>query len=83
MSQINDEILGWVRYPNEPPAGFDDRIPYDDVAEGFRADAHNDALPSEVREMAVATLAELERRWADRQETIAAVPLGRRMGRRL
>ncbi|MDR1064750.1 MAG: hypothetical protein LBL25_00070 [Oscillospiraceae bacterium] len=65
MSKIDKELLGWVLYPDEPPAGFDDRIPYDDMAEGLRLQA---VYPrEEIREMAVATLAELERRWAERQ----------------
>jgi hypothetical protein len=66
MSKIDKELLGWVRYPDEQPAGFDDRIPYDDMAEGLRAQT---AYPrEEIREMAAATLAELERRWAERQK---------------
>jgi hypothetical protein len=66
MSKIDKELLGWVRYPDEQSAGFDDRIPYDDMAEGLRLQT---AYPrEEIREMAVDTLAELERRWADRQK---------------
>jgi hypothetical protein len=81
MSKIWEELLGRVRYPDEPPAGFDDRIPYDDVVDGLRKQANEDAWSTEVREMTAATLAELERRWAGRQKAMVAATLSRRMER--
>lgn len=65
MSKIDTEFLDRVRYPNEPSEGYDDRLPYEEVAKHLRIQAAR--LNKEVRETAIATLAELERRWADRR----------------
>jgi hypothetical protein len=80
MAKVWEDRLDRVKYPDFEGLMFDG-IPYDDLAEWLRSEAREEALPKEVREMSAATLAELERRWADRQRALAAVPLRRRMER--
>jgi hypothetical protein len=67
MATVWEDVLGRVRYPDQTGLVFDG-TPYDEVVEWLRVEAREEtAYSSEVRKMAVATLAELERRWADRQ----------------
>jgi hypothetical protein len=67
MTKIWEEILGRVKYPDETGLVFDG-TPYNEVAEFLSVLANKDDSPSERREMAAATLAELELRWAERQK---------------
>ena len=62
---IDTELIGWVRFPDEASTGFDDRIPYYDVIEGqkiFLSTAKGKDK-KDIQE----TIAELERRWNERQ----------------
>jgi hypothetical protein len=68
MSKIWEDVLGCVRYPDFKGLMFDG-VPYDKVVEWLGVEAQEETSYSkEVREMAAATLAELERRWAERQK---------------
>jgi hypothetical protein len=57
-------IVDRVRYPDEEVGWFDDRIPYGDVLEGLALALQNATDKRDFEE----TLAELERRWAERQK---------------
>jgi hypothetical protein len=69
MAEIWEEVLGRVKYPDETGLVFDG-TPYDEVAEFLCVLANKDDSPDERREMAVATLAELKRRWVERQRRV-------------
>ncbi|MDR1329876.1 MAG: hypothetical protein LBK23_09785 [Oscillospiraceae bacterium] len=67
MVTIWEEVLGHVRYPDQTGLVFDG-TPYDEVVEWLSVEAQEEtAYSREVCEIAAATLAELERRWAERQ----------------
>ena len=68
---INTELIGWVRYPDEPIEGFDDRIPYDDVVAGQKI--FLSIAKGKDKKNIQDTLTELERRWKERQEKQAGV----------
>jgi len=65
---IMAELLNRVRYPDEPSSGYDDRIPYDEAAEGLelQLSSATGQLKRDVQD----TLNELKQRWADRQKSL-------------
>ena len=63
---INKELIGWVRYPDEPIIGFDDRIDYYDFVAGQKLFLSN--AKGQDKKNIHDTLIELERRWKERQE---------------